>query len=568
MVRQLLSLIAFCSVVIVFLAATTLYGPSHGAVATQSTLAAGSGNVSIELDGATLEQLGWSVTTGGPKEEEVGLGQPATFQIQHGPTLQVTPSKEREAPQISGEANVRGALLLTGLGERVVIGNFVVGIQEGLWTITSTVGEPEDHQVVFTLSRVLTDFSAAKKNLRVVGDMSVAPAWAEYLGAPEAAGIAIGVITLDVDLVPPRQEPERSTAELHTGRGEEKVGTSGSDVIVANLQEIMRHGRVGDITAYSVGTNACNIGDERADWVAYTNQHPVISQNMYRLKDGRFEQIGMSWVKHGFYAVSNDYCGLGCPDPTDGDQLGVGCSDPYSAFLNGVQGNMSLRSDVNPHTGYFDYPWTAPVPVTLIDKRLQVHDVDLDFDLNPNAQYFIQGHYIHPDDCQAGTQNNNASYRPARVVLGGRCLGDGTDGSSCNWHPAWEDRECWECIGGGLDGYRCESDADCPDGRCPTEAICEPYNPYVFYVFPTGQTQRGQPAIRAWQDRDSTVDEIDLQVPGEGLFILAAKATLLDDGFWHCEYAIQNLNSDRSAGWNPLQDSLFSRPPAVRSKPN
>jgi len=27
----------------------------------------------------------------------------------------------------------------------------------------------------------------------------------------------------------------------------------------------------------------------------------------------------------------------------------------------------------------------------------------------------MQGHYVHPDDCAAGTQNNNASYREVKV---------------------------------------------------------------------------------------------------------------------------------------------------------
>ena len=46
---------------------------------------------------------------------------------------------------------------------------------------------------------------------------------------------------------------------------------------------------LGDITAlFRMGTNSCNIGDQPLNWVDATNQHPVIAQNMYRLKTGRF----------------------------------------------------------------------------------------------------------------------------------------------------------------------------------------------------------------------------------------------------------------------------------------
>jgi hypothetical protein len=61
-----------------------------------------------------------------------------------------------------------------------------------------------------------------------------------------------------------------------------------------------------------------------------------------------------------------------------------------------------------------------------------------------------------------------------------------------------------------------------------------------------GSTVRQMPAIRAWQDFDPTVNEQDVRVPGEGLFIVSSKATDNGDGTWLYAYAIHNLNSDRS----------------------
>jgi hypothetical protein len=152
---------------------------------------------------------------------------------------------------------------------------------------------------------------------------------------------------------------------------------------------------------------------------------------------------------------------------------------------------MSFKSDVNAHTGYFPYPWEAPEPTSIISKRLQVHDADLEPDLNPGAMYFVEGHYIMADEAAAGTHDNNASYRPATV----------------------------------------------------TET-----SPNVFFTDVTGVCQWAQPGIRAWADYEFGVVETDVRVPNEGLLLLAAKSTDLGGGFWHYEYAVQNLNSDRSVG--------------------
>ena len=83
------------------------------------------------------------------------------------------------------------------------------------------------------------------------------------------------------------------------------------DVLIGDLHEVTRHGQIGDITAFSVGTYACNIGTCWLNWIPDSNEHPVIGVNLYRLKDAKFEQIGMSWLKHGFYALSNELCDTG-----------------------------------------------------------------------------------------------------------------------------------------------------------------------------------------------------------------------------------------------------------------
>ena len=198
------------------------------------------------------------------------------------------------------------------------------------------------------------------------------------------------------------------------------TSSTGPDVIVSDLNSISRYGPVGEITGYAIGTTSCNIGGTNLLWDADSPNHPVIAQNLYRLKDGRFEQIGMGWLKHGFTALTLNLCNCGC-NGVGGLALGVGCSDPYGAGLNGSQsgfncggnvcGGLGPRSEVNAALGIFAYPYgAAGVSGSTIYKRIQVQNGDVDPALNPGAVYFSEGQYVTPDDAQSNNHNNNASY--------------------------------------------------------------------------------------------------------------------------------------------------------------
>src|SRR5438128_1342340 len=88
---------------------------------------------------------------------------------------------------------------------------------------------------------------------------------------------------------------------------------AGPDVVVSGIGDsINRYGTnmIGGVpvTGYTVGSTACNIGDADAVWVQFSNQHPVVAQQAYRLHGGRMEQIGLSWVKHTFCASDTPSC--------------------------------------------------------------------------------------------------------------------------------------------------------------------------------------------------------------------------------------------------------------------
>ncbi len=265
----------------------------------------------------------------------------------------------------------------------------------------------------------------------------------------------------------------------------------GPDVIVGSVSGISNYGGVSGVGGYALGTTSCNIGTQTLDWIAGNNRHPVIAQNMYRLENGVFEQIGLSWLKHGFTALQGSVCCNCNPNP-NGSALGVGCSDPYSSGLNGSQGGLGPRFEVDAHSGLFSYPFTASGQSgNAVYKRIQVANSDIDPSQHPGASFFGEGHYIARDDAQAGNGNNNASYRALNV-------GSFSGG-------AWQ-------------------------------------------MATTGSTQRTLPAIWAWQASDPNVRMENVQVPGEGLFVVGSNATDNGDGTWHYEFAIYNLNSDASGG--------------------
>jgi len=318
--------------------------------------------------------------------------------------------------------------------------------------------------------------------------LALTDAGARALQLPKAAGVPFGYLVSRATFGA-ADVPDGGTRAVPPACGQ----TPGPDVIVGDLPAMSAFGSVGGVAAFAVGTTSCNVGGTELLWIIDQNKHPVIAQNLYRLKDGRFEQIGMSWLKHGFSALTGNLCGCGCQDPGTSQRLGVGCSDPYSSGLNGNQFFLGPRSEVNPHTGDYPYPYTSQnVTGDAIFKRLQVRVADLDPAQQGGGLYFAEGQYVTPDDASAGNGDNNASYRQANIA-----------GAGMNWTAS-------------------------------------------FAGMPA--TVRGAPAIRAWRAHDPSVVLTDVRVPNEGLVLLAARAEALGGGMWHYEYAVQNLNSDRAVG--------------------
>jgi hypothetical protein len=267
--------------------------------------------------------------------------------------------------------------------------------------------------------------------------------------------------------------------------GTATAGSIGPDVIVGDMPSVQYYGELNGIRAYSIATTSCNIGDEVLEWFDGTNRHPVIGQTIYRVTtDGnRIEQLGQSWLKHGFAALTGNVCDT-CQNPGSFSLLGVGCSDPYSSGLNGQQSNLGTKTQVNAFTGFFNWPFGGRGQTgNVIFKRVQIK-VD---EVNEGGSLYVGSQYVSPDDAEAGNQNNNASFRPVNSF--------GTGGS----------------------------------------------------LSPTSFTRREQAPIYAWKEVNPDVQIQEVFVPNEGMFNLASLAIDNGDGTWTYEYALHNQTSHRSA---------------------
>ncbi|MHC5113175.1 MAG: hypothetical protein ACYTGP_01945 [Planctomycetota bacterium] len=242
-----------------------------------------------------------------------------------------------------------------------------------------------------------------------------------------------------------------------------------------------------DHRAYAVGHVTCNQGTEQMQWHPATPNHPVLAQNMFRLKDGRLEQIGQSWVMHQFCALNFSDCAL-C-EPASCFTMGIGCSTEDSAVETGSQLSAGPKYEVDATTGTFVFPSSNPEFTGDTARRLRVDRTDVRADLNPGALWFVEVQQVHyqdaPDD---GGLPDNVSHR--QVALNGD---------------------------GAIVGFAAPS-------------------------------QTGKPGITAWNALDGQVRLEEVVLPEEGSFFVASRAYDNGDGTWDYEYAVQNFDVDRAAG--------------------
>jgi len=249
----------------------------------------------------------------------------------------------------------------------------------------------------------------------------VTDTFAEAIGRPWLAGQPIGTMVVEADV----------RFESGTFEGDPPAAPDGSflDVESSYLYSITSLGRTGSypngVNGLSMSTTSCNPGDVEALWQAPMDEdHPVIAMQFYRETDGLLQQIGTSWVKHGFYALSSNECGYGCSG-TDGTRLGVGCSDTYGTGNNGDRYWLGPRDEINAFEGTWEctgsfFSGYQPDCVRRetgsgwgpTAHRLEV----LDSDLATDGTFYYEGYYVVAGDQD---KSNNISHQRATASWDG-----------------------------------------------------------------------------------------------------------------------------------------------------
>jgi len=456
------------------------------------------GVVSITLNNDALAASGLRVADG---------AETANFEVS-GPQSGLRARLKNAAPQeISGTLQTNGTTQAIVNGAETRLGNYAVDVQGFDGTVTDAL---DFHGTIFKLNPESTQvtFDADNQVIAVTADLVLAGSYFDRTGAAITTG-AVGRLIAQIDMVlVDVDQPEENVDDVLA------LGGSGPDVIVGELQEVTEFSISSGIKPYSTGTTSCNFGNANLNWFQGPNpNHPVIAQAFYRLMEipndfdpgtpiSRIEQIGQSWLKHGFCALQLGACLNELPacSPVCGgccSQLGPGCSDPYTANRNATLTFLGPKFEIDPSAGTnLGNHATASGPAS-IRGRCQVKTEDL----NPanlvagaTVRYFMEGQYVAFDDAQAGNKNNNASYREVNI------------GGPPNYN----------LIGFGW----------------------------------LGNTQRRQPGVKAWADNSTNVvcKELGLTNPtGTGLFNICVRAVQVGADTWDYEYAVHNLNSDRGA---------------------
>jgi hypothetical protein len=339
------------------------------------------------------------------------------------------------------------------------------------------------------------NWSTGELSLRM-GDMIITDEWARALGQPELAGQYFGAFDLRVRSRPQSGE---AIAPEYPDAGPPVRGDF-LDVTLGELYGLNSFGHEGTFPNGQAGlaaaTTSCNSGDVRVPWNAPMQEtHPTIGASVLRINaDGVLEMLGQSWMKHGFLALSNDQCNLGC-EGCGGDQLCIGCSDTYSAGLNASRFYLGPREEINPFTGtweacgsFFDEPVVPDADcdrdydgteTSSVVHRLIVWDEDLG---HTDADYYYEGLYVVADDQDPF---NSIGWRECTMSWSGS-----------NWNIS--------TLGPGL-------------------------------------TPNYGPFILNWGDHLLKKELAD----DDGQIIIATQVTDLGGGQWHYEYAVYNWYSER-----------------------
>ena len=255
-------------------------------------------------------------------------------------------------------------------------------------------------------------------------DVHIAPALAKALGLPEWDGRFVGELALQARLFIPAGARTQVRGDACADRPNWSTGGHELDVLLTGMGTVQDRGDVivdgktfEILTPSSSLANRDDLGTADVPWFSKfsgtfpphdNDQHPYLVWNLYRIAEGRLEQIGVSGTKHAWLTINFSCtinCGSGGVSGGSGHILWPGCGDVYGVGNNDAAGDLGPRNEVNPRTGVFvsrgsffdqnadgnqDNSSSAPG-----ENRMMVARSDLE---TPDAEYLFESWYVIRDD--------------------------------------------------------------------------------------------------------------------------------------------------------------------------
>ena len=382
----------------------------------------------------------------------------------------------------------------------------------------------------------------AKNQLLAIhnADVTATADLAALLDLPVLEGTPLGMAWLDLNLHVP---PDADTSGIGADNAQRGLSCSGRPFWPQNGNQV-------DVALIGIGTVAYqgttsepkprvkvapsatlkNVSAGDAIWVPkfsqiaeYTfeprDQHPFLVWNMYRISDGRIEQLGGSGVKHAFLTL-NFNCSIDCGS---NNILWPGCEDVYSSGTNNSNTSQGPRGDIDPAGGLFFSTCSFFDPGCVgnqtnnsgsFENRLMIDESELD---TQDAEYFLDSWYVVQHDIDIF---NSMGYHPITPAESGSGWSFATDPFVVG--PAISE---WVPVG--------ESDplADHVEITVPSETPGAPYpdNQPQGHLRVLARATEIQPDVWRYNyavmnfDFTRGVDRVDIP--------MAAGATLLETGF-------------------------------------
>lgn len=298
-----------------------------------------------------------------------------------------------------------------------------------------------DGRHLLTISHIHI-FTEPDDNLLTLHNADVlgTPELAEALDMPVLSGNSLGMAWLDLNLrVPEGADLSGEGGDIGgrglscTGRPFWPQGGTEIDVGLIGIGTVAYQGTESGTGMVKAAPSATlkNFSEGDVPWIAKfsslgayphtpEDQHPFLVWNMYRISDGRIEQLAESGVKHAFTTL-NFSCSLSC-GYINGSILAPGCEDVYSSGTNDSNSNQGPREDIEASQGlflstcsFFDpgCNGTQTNNSSSFENRLIVHESELD---TPDADYFFDSWYVIQYDTDIW---NSMGYHPINPAPSG-----------------------------------------------------------------------------------------------------------------------------------------------------